>query len=163
MKKLAEIFKRVAAAIPGASDPETLEEAQESVAKDTGYRDTLKRWAYTVGGGAATIGLLAIVAKSGPIIVAALAMTAAWGALRGGIALLNRDIRLNRAAEIAFSHAGAEGEDPAPALKTAPNLGTHFAAQAPANSNRIADLEKEVAALELQAAQQKKARELGLR
>lgn len=166
MKRLGDIFKRIASVIPGASEPETLEEARETIAKDTGYRDTLKRWANTVGGFAAAVAVAAIVAKSGVIVLGALAVGAVWGGLRGGIALLNRDIRENRAAEMAFmGQAEIDRNALSPALDNTPDVAADFKAKAPANQNaaRIRELEQQVAALEIEAAQKAKARQLGLK
>jgi hypothetical protein len=166
LKRLGEIFKRVAAVIPGASEPETVEEARDTIVKDTGYRDTLKRWANTVGGFAAAVAVAAVVAKSGVIVLGALAIGAVWGGLRAGIAFLNRDIRENRAAELAFvGQAEIDRNAPAPTLENTPDLAADFKAKAPANQNaaRIRELEQQVAALEVEAAQKAKARQLGLK
>lgn len=166
MKRLGEIFKRIATVIPGASEPETLEEARDTIIKDTGYRDTLKRWANTVGGFAAAVAVAAVVAKSGVILLGALAVGAAWGGLRAGIGFLNRDIRENRAAELAFiGQAEVDRNAPSPALDNAPDVAADFKAKAPANQNaaRIRELENQVAALEIEAAQKAKARQLGLK
>ena len=166
MKRLGEIFKRVAAVIPGASEPESLEEARETIVKDTGYRDTLKRWANTVGGFAVAVAVAAVVAKSGIIVLGALGVGAVWSGLRAGIAFLNRDIRENRAAEMAFiGQAEIDRNAPAQTLENTPDLAADFKAKAPANQNaaRIRELEQQVAALEVEAAQKAKARQLGLK
>ncbi len=166
MKRLGEIFKHVAAVIPGASGPESLEDAREAIVKDTGYRDTLKRWANTVGGFAAAIAVAAVIAKSGVIVLGALAAGAVWGGLRAGIAFINRDLRENRAAEMTFlGQAEADRNGPSPALDNTPDLAADFKAKAPANQNatRIRELEQQVAALEVEAAQKAKARQLGLK
>ncbi len=166
MKRLAEIFKHVAAVIPGASAPESLEDARAAIVKDTGYRDTLKRWANTVGGFAAAVAVAAVIAKSGVIVLGALAVGAVWGGLRAGIAFINRDLRENRAAEMTFlGQAEADRNAPSPALDNTPDVSADFKAKAPANQNatRIRELEQQVAALEVEAAQKAKARQLGLK
>lgn len=166
MKRLGEIFKRVAAVIPGASEPETAEEARETIVKDSGYRDTLKRWANTVGGFAVAVAVAAVVAKSGVIVLGALGVGAVWGTMRMGIAFLDRDIRENRAAELAFiGQAEIDRNGASPALDTTPDVAADFKAKAPANQNaaRIRELEAQVAALEVEAAQRAKARQLGLK
>ena len=166
MKRLGEIFKRIATVIPGAKEPESVEDARDTIIKDTGYRDTLKRWANTVGGFAVAVVVAAVIAKSGVIVLAALGVGAVWGGLRAGIAFLNRDIRENRAAEMAFAgQAEIDRNAPSPALDNTPDVSADFKAKAPVNQNaaRIRELENQVAAMEVEAAQKRMAKQLGLK
>jgi len=165
MKKIKEIFNRVMQAVPGGRTPDTLEEVQAEIVKDASHISTMKRWATNVGLTAAGLVAIGVFAKMGLILAPALAVTALWGALQGGIALVKRDLRNNREAEermIAAAGIAPEGPAADPALTA--EVGPAFKQKAapPGNDNRIRDLEKQLEALEIQAEAKRKAKELGL-
>lgn len=168
MNRIKEIFGRVAHAIPGGHKPATLQEAQESIAKDTSYAGTLKRWANNVG--ALALGMLgiAVFAKMGMILAPAAVVAAGFVALRAGVSLINRDIKSAKRAEAAFieaANAPKEAPTPAPVSKADLAAAAAFKAKAEAanqNAARIKELEQQLAGLELAAEQKRKAKELGL-
>jgi len=164
MKKIKEIFNRVMKAIPGAHTPDTLEEVQADIVEDASHISTMKRCATNVGVAAAGLVAIGLFAKTGLILAPAAGAVLLWGALKGGIALVNRDLRQNREAEerlITAAQAAPEGPSE-PSLGA--ELGPAFKqkAAAPANENRIRELEKQLEALEIQAEAKRKQRELGL-
>lgn len=172
MKKLKEIFHRVAQAIPGVRKAESLEEAQESIVKDSSYLHTMKKWGANIGIAALSIAALGIFAKSGLVLIPALAVGAVYGLVQTGIALIKRDIRAHRETEAEFIAAAGAGPEPSlePAIKPDAELSSAFKATAvPANQKaanenavRIKALEQSLADLEVQAEVKRKARELGI-
>ncbi len=167
MKRLKEIFHRVAQAIPGVRKAESLEEAQSSIVQDSSYLHTMKRWGQNIGIAALSIAALGVFAKSGLVLLPALAVGAVYGVVQAGIALIKRDIRAHRATEAEFIAGGAGGGESVPeqGIKPDAEISTAFKTNAePANENaaRIKSLEKSLADLEVQAEAKRKARELGL-
>lgn len=167
MKKLKEIFHRVARAIPGASQPETLEDAQDAIIKDSSYVNTLKKWGNNIGVTALTLVGAALFAKTGLVLIPAIVVGAVYGVVQGGIALLKRDIRTNRVAEARFiqdlTHAAEEGPTPQPLPSPDMDLAGAFKAKADNdNARRIKELEQQLAGLEVEAEQRRKAKEIGL-
>lgn len=166
MKKLKEIFHRVTRAIPGARQAESLEDAQDAIIKDSSYVSTLKKWGNNIGITALTLVGAALFAKTGLVLIPALAVGALYGVVQGGVALLKRDIRANRVAEARFIQELAHAEDgPAPQPLPSPDMDLSGAFKAKAdndNARRIKELEQQLAGLEVEAESRRKLREIGL-
>lgn len=156
MKKIKGMFKKLLSAIPGASDPETLEEAQETIESNQSYRKTLARVSHVLGSIAATGLVLAVLTKAGVIVVGTLAFAGLYGAARGAIGVLDRDTRSNKVAELRFLAAKIGDDATSPGVKPLPDtdLGSTF--KGPASKKRVAELEKQLADLEKRAAEKRR-------
>lgn len=154
--KIRGLVKKVLSAIPGASEPETLEEAQETIETNLGYRKTLASLSYGAGALAIGVGVFALLTKAGVIFAATGIALAGYGLVRGAMHVLDRDIRNNRVAELRFLAAGLGEDENAPAAKPLPDKDLGEAFKDPAQAQRIRELEKQLAELEAQAAAQRK-------
>lgn len=156
MKKLRNMFKKVLSAIPGASDPETLEEAQETIESNQGYRSTLARVSHVLGAIAGTGLVLAVLTKAGVIVAGTLAFAGLYGVARTAIGVIDRDTRSNKVAELRFLAAQIGEDETSPGVRPLPDTDLGATFKGPASKKRIADLEKQLADLEKRAAEKRR-------